>query len=386
VASIEKKLTKAGAARYRVRLWDGPRRYERWFPKLELARAWKTRVEGDTLDGVLRDPRSGAVTLNAYFDRWLPRRLVKGRPLSPTTRYTYGRLWRRNVRDDLGGQQLRAIRTETVRRWHERLITTVGQSQAAKSYTLLRAVLATAEADDLIRQNPCKIRGAGQENPAERPLPETSLVLDLADSIDPRYRAMVLLAGFGGLSTGESLGLRRRDVDLLHHEVSIEVQAQHVIGVGRALLPPKSEAGRRVVVLPSVVLDALERHLDAYTPTGANSPVFTAPGGGPAYSRGFSEAWLAAKKAAGAPNELRPHDLRHHAATVTARTPGITTKELMARIGHSTPRAALIYQHATRERDQAVAAFLDNVVAAVERPRAPVLSIVEDSSGGLAGG
>jgi hypothetical protein len=71
---------------------------------------------------------------------------------------------------------------------------------------------------------------------------------------------------------------------------------------------------------------------------------------------------------------------------VTARTPGITTKELMARIGHSTPRAALIYQHATRDRDQAVAAFLDNVVAAVERPRAPVLSIVEDSSGGLAGG
>jgi len=39
VASIEKKLTKAGAARYRVRWWDGPRRCERWFPTLAQARA-----------------------------------------------------------------------------------------------------------------------------------------------------------------------------------------------------------------------------------------------------------------------------------------------------------------------------------------------------------
>ena len=35
--------------------------------------------------------------------------------------------------------------------------------------------------------------------------------------------------------------------------------------------------------------------------------------------------------------------VRHHAATLTARMPGITTKELMARIGHASPRAALIY-------------------------------------------
>lgn len=42
--------------------------------------------------------------------------------------------------------------------------------------------------------------------------------------------------------------------------------------------------------------------------------------------------------------------------------PGITTKELMARIGHASPRAALIYQHATRERDRAVASYLDEQI------------------------
>jgi integrase len=59
---------------------------------------------------------------------------------------------------------------------------------------------------------------------------------------------------------------------------------------------------------------------------------------------------------------LRIHDLRHHAATLTARMPGITTKELMARIGHASPRAALIYQHATEQRDREIAAYLDDAI------------------------
>jgi hypothetical protein len=46
---------------------------------------------------------------------------------------------------------------------------------------------------------------------------------------------------------------------------------------------------------------------------------------------------------------------------------GATTKELMARLGHSSPRAALIYEHATAERDAKLAAQLD-LLAASSRP------------------
>ena len=48
---------------------------------------------------------------------------------------------------------------------------------------------------------------------------------------------------------------------------------------------------------------------------------------------------------------------------------GITTRELMVRLGHSSPRAALIYQHATEERDRAVAEQLDTLIASTERTR-----------------
>ena len=204
----------------------------------------------------------------------------------------------------------------------------------------------------------------------------TSLVLELADAIEPRYRALVLLAGFAGLRTGESLGLRRADVDLLHREVSVQRQAQEIAGSGRVILAPKSEAGRRTVALPAVVVEALGAHLATFSGADTDAPVFTAPEGSPLRRATFSRAWARAVRATGAPAGLRPHDLRHHAATLTARMPGVTTKELMARIGHASPRAALIYQHATRDRDQAIASYLDDVVAAAEpASRAPVVDL-----------
>ncbi len=83
-------------------------------------------------------------------------------------------------------------------------------------------------------------------------------------------------------------------------------------------------------------------------PPGAT--LFVGPQGLPVTRATLSELWRAAVKTVGAPAGLRIHDLRHHAATLVGRMPGITTNELMARIGHASLRAALIYQHATAER------------------------------------
>ncbi len=57
------------------------------------------------------------------------------------------------------------------------------------------------------------------------------------------------------------------------------------------------------------------------------------------------------------------HDLRHTGNTLAA-TGGATTRELMHRMGHSSVRAALIYQHLVNGRDQAIA---DQVDAQIRR-------------------
>jgi len=69
---------------------------------------------------------------------------------------------------------------------------------------------------------------------------------------------------------------------------------------------------------------------------------------------------------------LHFHDLRHTGNTLAATT-GASTKELMVRIGHANPRAALIYQHATAERDKAIAESLSELAG---RSRTPHLRSV----------
>ena len=58
---------------------------------------------------------------------------------------------------------------------------------------------------------------------------------------------------------------------------------------------------------------------------------------------------------------LHFHDLRHVGGTLAAAA-GASLKEVMARLGHSSTRAAMIYQHATRDRDQAIARALSGLV------------------------
>jgi integrase len=68
----------------------------------------------------------------------------------------------------------------------------------------------------------------------------------------------------------------------------------------------------------------------------------------------------AAVTAIGVPG-LHFHDLRHTGNTLASRT-GSSLRDLMARMGHDNPRAALIYQHKSAEADQAIARGVDAVI------------------------
>jgi len=47
--------------------------------------------------------------LNDYFDEWVEARLVKGRPLSESTKHHYKKLWRSHIANSLGKKTLRAV-------------------------------------------------------------------------------------------------------------------------------------------------------------------------------------------------------------------------------------------------------------------------------------
>src|SRR5579884_1176293 len=246
MASIRSRPRASGprwSVRYRL---DGEPR-EKTFKRRSDAEAFKRRIEADEVAGLVIDPRAGEQAFGPYAEAWVESRRVKGKPLSPTTVAGYKSLLRRFLIPAFGRTPLRKITPDVVRNWYAELAKTSGQDPAAKSYRLLRAVLNTAVSDDILARNPCRIRGGGIEHSAERPMLDATTVLTVADAVDPRYRALVLLAGFGGLRTGEMLGLSRRDGDgshAGHHHQGADGPYRSRLAARRAHLPARHRRAR----------------------------------------------------------------------------------------------------------------------------------------------
>jgi integrase len=358
--SVRKLPSGRYQARYRVDgLWKSA---PATFRTKGDADAFLAATRADIDRGIWTDPAAGQIELAVFSERWL-----SDRPhLRPRTRDLYRGLLRLHILPTLGDTALGRLTPAQVRQWRAAMIKDgrPGPSTIAKSYRLLHAICETAVEDSVIARNPCVIKGASVERPVERPVATIEEVYALADAIEPRYRAMLLLATFCGLRVGELRALRQRNLDLLHRTVAVVEQYQQLADGTLLLGPPKTDAGRRKVAIPEVIISDLEEHLATWCTPGRDNLVFPGSSGRPFRTATLHAAWQRALKATGTEG-LRFHDLRHTGNTLAAAT-GASTKELMARMGHASPRAALIYQHATKDRDAQIAAGLS---ALVERTR-----------------
>lgn len=301
-------------------------------------------------------PEAGEVDVGEYVEQW-----IAERKLAPRTREAYEDLHRLYIRPDLGGLDIGAVKPQTIRTWRRRLLDAgTSEPQAVKAYCLLRAVMNTAiKEDGIIRENPCRIMGYDRYHTPERPVATIAQVLALADALPARYRALVILAALSGLRWGELVALRRCDIDLVAGTVRVPrklAALRNRIEFG----PPKSEAGNRSVALPKAAVAALRPHLLTHVSADQEALVFTGAKGAVLRTGNFrrSAGWAAAIKKAGMPAGFTFHDLRHTGNNLAAAA-GASTRELMHRMGHSSMRAALIYQHATSERDREIADNID---------------------------
>ncbi|HXY27662.1 MAG TPA: site-specific integrase, partial [Acidimicrobiales bacterium] len=323
------------------------------FAEAADANAWLSSIEGSLREGDWRPPELAREKFVIYGQRWLEQRV----DLRPRTRELYESLWRRWLKPAFPDITIGAMTPETWRAWHLKMTTeNPGSLQPAKAYRLARAILNTAVDDGTLKSNPCRVKGAGKEKSPERPVVTPEVVRRISNNITPRYRLMVLLAAFGQLRFGELAGLRRRRVDVLHRQLRIE-EAAIELGNGRVIFgDPKSEKGKRPVAFPGDLVPLLEAHLTEFVGADDDALLFTSPEGHPLRRTKFRSHLLTACKRAGVVG-LHLHDLRHSGLTWSAEA-GATTAELMHRGGHSDPRIALRYQHATVQRDKDIAARL----------------------------
>jgi integrase len=411
-------VRKLPSGRYQIR-YPGPdgrmRNGSETYPRVSDAHRALALIESEQAVGEWSAPERGKVKLGDYAGRWI----IQRPGLRPRTVDLYSWLLKRYISPKLGGVPLGKLTTPLIRAWRAELLAEgVSVSMTAKAYRLLRAVLTTAvEEDKILPRNPCRIRGAGEERAQERPVLTVAQVFELAELVgrrpvgnvrkldsggyrlrfrrdgvmrtapevfpgrqeaertllrlaedgradcdyDRRYRAMVLLATFASLRWGEVTALKRCDLDLTAAVVHVRAaySDRRAPGSKITLGPLKSRAARRTVGVPASIIPILNDHLAVFVAPGPAALVFAGAKGSPLRRSNFNRTtgWTRAVESIGAPG-LHSHDLRHTGNHFAAAT-GAGIKDLMARMGHDSERAAMIHLHEARGADKTITDAID---------------------------
>jgi len=190
-------------------------------------------------------------------------------------------------------------------------------------------------------------------------------VEQLYEATPKLWRIMVLLAAWCQLRRGECLGLQRRDIEWDEDGGAIiHVRRQLNAHIGD-YSDVKSDAGRRSLTVPKLMIDRLRSHLSENVAREMKAPIVptTKRGNVPLSNTRWGYQWSDVRdQVEGLPQRFRFHDLRHTGLTIFAQE-GATLAELMRRGGHSDIEVVLRYQHATLSRDKTLADKMSDRVA-----------------------
>jgi integrase len=307
------------------------------------------------------DLEGDGITLAEWFDRWWP----SVTNVRPAARARDERYARHHFLRAFGDVPLHELDRVALQSWASSLTDPEGPALSApavhRTVQTLERCLDAAVDDDLLFSNPA----ANLQLPTIEPQPMHVLNDDqlwrLVESIEPHFRAFVLLGGFCGLRLAELLALRWGYVDLEGHRVEIAealLEGEGHLRIGR----PKTKAAVRSVPLPGFVRDELARLAQA----GANPDtlVFCSPDGHllrpTVFRRSF---WLPAVEAAGL-GSVGIHDLRSTAVSMWIAE-GAHPEQVAALAGHTSAAVVLeLYGDLFRSQD-------DRLVAALERRASP---------------
>jgi integrase len=367
---IERRVSATGKVTHRARyaMPDGTR-YSRTLATKMDAEAWLTAERALVDREEWTSPRARQVaeskrqsaaawnTVGSFAERFLVER-----GLRPTTQRNYRQLLRSRILPYFGEMPLTGVTLSEIKQWRASLDPATESSNAA-AYRLVRSILQAAEEEELIFRAPPKIRGAGSARVKRVAVPATLDELAvIIEAMPERLRLLIVLAAFVGLREGELLELRRSDIDGVSGRISVtrKVDKDVIPGpkdacpnCGRVISAPKTASGVRTVHVPPPFLRMLQKHLLEHTAPGPAGLLFAGDRTDHMSVRYLMDRYRPAREAADRP-DLTIHHLRHTALTLAGQH-GATAAELQARAGHASQAAMAIYQHASLDRDMALA-------------------------------
>ncbi|HEU5378169.1 MAG TPA: tyrosine-type recombinase/integrase [Ktedonobacteraceae bacterium] len=291
-------------------------------------------------------------TLSAFLHHWLEE--IHKPTLRLSSYIKYQKLIKTYIIPELGHLKLQKLSPQLVQAFYRRK---EKQGLAPKTvnsiHGVLHKALDTAVRWNMLARNVCDVVSPPRIIKHEI----QSLTMEQAQQLlavahGDRLEMLLLLALVTGMRRGELLGLKWADIDLIQGALQIRRTLDYMAHYGYVESEPKTKSGKRGIMLPSFVVEALKQHriqqLEQRLKVGEawqeGDYVFTSLEGGPLNPRYLLKLFDQLLERAGLPH-MRFHDLRHSAATLLLSM-GVNPKIVQEILGHSTISMTMdVYSH-----------------------------------------
>lgn len=333
------------------------------------------REVGERLVAAQRDHQQGLPslgerqTVGQYLTGWL----AATKPtVEPTTWERYENDVRLHLVPGLGRIRLAKLTPQQVAQFLASKLENGAMPRSVRNMrAVLRRALNEAQAHGVVSRNAAALVRAPKAARGEMRVydPEQTRRL-LAAATGTRLEAWVVLAISTGARLGELLGLHWRDVSLDGKYLNVQTHLRRLRSAGLVFKDVKTSGSRRKIALADTAVEALRAHrtrqLEERLLMGEawedQDLVFCNRQGGPLYPGNVrSEYYIPTVKAAGLPY-IRPHDLRHTAATLMLLQ-GVHPKVVSEMLGHASVAITLsLYSHVLPDMQLAATAAMDRVL------------------------
>lgn len=346
-----------GKWRARWREYPGAPQKSKNFASKKAAEIFLIDTLAKLQQGTYVDPSAGRITFKEWAEQWRKIQVWRDSTGSQVESHL-----RRHVYPVIGDRQIAQVKRSDIQSLVKRLEQTLAPATVENVYRHVAAVFRAAVGDRLITESPCQQINLPKINAAKVTPLEVWQVDAIVEAIDPRYRALIILAAGTGMRQGECFGLTIDRVDFLRKRITVDRQRNPNATAAHLFGPTKTPASNRVIPMPEVVINALAEHLSEFE-TGPEGLIFTSATGAPMRRSRWSETWdRQVRRSAGVPEWATFHDLRHFYASLLIRH-GESIKVVQARLGHASATETLdTYSHLWPDSEDQTRSAIDSVL------------------------
>jgi len=282
---------------------------------------------------------------------------------------------RRHIIPTLGHFNLVEVKPKLIQKlFADKLQSGVGARTVEMIHAILHRALSQAVKLEILGRNPVDATTPPKVETKEMKFYDESQVSQfLLAARGNKNEALYHLALATGLRQSELLGLKWSDLDWQKKTLNVQRQLKRNFKQGDYFAQPKTNNGRRTVVLGVTTVEKLREHWNlqnelrifAGSRWQENDLIFPTPIGTPKNQSNLFREFKQFLRDTGLP-EIRFHDLRHTAASLLLNH-GVAPIIVSRRLGHYKVSMTLdIYGHLMPEMQDDAAKLIDDLITPVE--------------------